>query len=444
MRTMRTLITPSPVRCLAIVFVWMVLAATARGETMTPIPTAVVATDAGFELHRGGRPFFVRGVGGTKRLELLREIGGNALRTWGADDLERTYLGPDGVERKLLDHAHALGLAVAVGFWMEHPRKGFDYADEAQVSDQLDRLAAMVKKYKDHPAVLVWGIGNEVEIGADAETTLRAMNDAAKLVKSLDPHHPTMTVVAEIGDGKAELFARLCPDIDILGINSYGGLSSLPERLESINFNKPYLITEFGPLGHWETGQSPWRAPYEQTSTEKAEYLRHGYEHSVSGPAGKCLGGFAFLWGHKQETTATWYGMFLDSGEKLAAVDVLASLWSGKPTANASPSITPIRIEADPGALAPNQTFDAVVTADDAEGDALRFVWIVRSESTDRRVGGDAERAPPEHKGLATETSPGSARVRAPADPGAYRLFVYAYDGRGNAATANIPFLVVE
>ena len=33
-------------------------------------------------------------------------------------------------------------------------------------------------------------------------------------------------------------------------------------------------------------------------------------------------------------------------------------------------------------------------------------------------------------------------RFKSPLKPGAYRFFVYAYDGNGNAATANIPFYV--
>ena len=41
-------------------------------------------------------------------------------------------------------------------------------------------------------------------------------------------------------------------------------------------------------------------------------------------------------------------------------------------------------------------------------------------------------------------TAPTSSEItlRAPAKPGAYRLFTYVFDGKGHAGHANIPFYV--
>lgn len=415
--------------------------ATAGVDSPTPIVVSIDRTENGFQLLRGGAPYFIKGVGGSTRLETLAAIGGNSFRTWGAEQLDETRVGADGVERSLLDHAHHLGLSVAVGFWMEHERHGYDYDDPQFVDDQLEQLAAFVRRFKDHPAVLLWGIGNEVEVGSDDhEKIFRAIEDAARLVKSIDPNHPTMAVVAEIGDGKAQLVRRLCPSIDILGINSYGGLPSLRERLAT-HPPKPYIVTEFGPLGHWEAGETAWGAPFEQTSQQKAEFLRESYEASIA-DAPHCLGAYAFKWGHKQERTATWYGMFLDTGDKTQSIDTLERLWTRREPQNHAPSILPIRLGADSDVLPPSSIQSAVVKTSDPDADPLRVVWTIRHESTDRRAGGDAELAPQEVPGL-VHTGPGpNVRFSTPAKPGPYRLFVYVYDDLGAAATANIPFLV--
>ncbi|MCA9310981.1 MAG: hypothetical protein KDA21_07235, partial [Phycisphaerales bacterium] len=385
----------------------------------------------------------IKGAGGSSHLELLRDIGGNAFRTWGADQLAATRVRDDGVERSLIDEADRLGLGVAAGFWMEHPRKGFDYADPAQVRSQLNELAEFVRTYKDHPAILVWGIGNEVEIGADPAVTLRAMNDAAKLVKSIDPTHAVMTVVAEIGDDKAELFMKLCPDIDILGINSYGGMASLAQRLATQGYDGPYLVTEYGLPGHWETGGTAWGAPWEPSSADKATFLRRNYEATIDGDP-RCLGGFAFLWGWKQERTSTWYGMWLKSGEALASVDTLAELWTGKPRENRAPPVSTPRFDIPFDSAAPDQPFKARVDLNDPDGDPLEVTWVIREETTDHRMGGDAEAAARELEHLTATTEHGAASLRTPTTPGNYRLFVFVRDGQGNAATSNLPFRVVD
>ncbi len=390
---------------------------------------------AGYELLRNGQPYFIRGVGGQNYLETLKATGGNSLRTWGADDLE-----------PLLDRAQQLGLTVTVGIWFGQERQGFNYGDAAQVKAQLERTREFVRRYRKHPAVLMWGLGNEMEGNGENPAIWRAINDVAKMVRQEDPAHPTMTVIAEIGANatKAKRFMEQCPDVDILGINSYAGCASLPARLKGAGFDRPYVVTEYGPAGSWEVGKTAWKAPIEPTSTRKAETYLASYQGAIGSQTGKCLGSYAFLWGDKIETTPTWFGMVLPSGERLGAVDSMTYAWTGKWPANRAPSIARLDISSLDRRLAPGAAFTAELEASDPDGDALTTRWEVRSEITDRKTGGDAEAAPSAHPEAFVESKGLHGSFRAPMTPGAYRVFVYVYDGKGHAATANLPFLVHE
>jgi hypothetical protein len=236
------------------------------------IPVELRQTEQGWQLLRGGKPYFIRGAGGDGSLELLAAAGANSVRTWGADDIDSR-----------LDAAHALGLSVTVGIWLGHERHGFDYNDEVQVRKQLERARQTVLRYKDHPAVLLWGIGNEMEGFGDGDDPAiwKAVNDIAAMVKKLDPFHPTMTVTAELGGGRIDGVHKRCPAIDIHGINSYGGAPSVAERYRAGGATKPYVLTEFGPPGVWEIPKNDWGAPSEPTSTEKAAFYRRSGSPSV-------------------------------------------------------------------------------------------------------------------------------------------------------------------
>lgn len=396
------------------------------------IPVELRQTSDGWQLLRAGKPYFIRGAGGTGSLSALAAAGANSVRTWGADDLDA-----------LLDEAHALGLSVTVGIWLGHERHGFDYGDEAQVQEQLERARRAVLHYKDHPAVLLWGIGNEMEglEAGDDPAIWAAVNEVAAMVKALDPAHPTMTVTADIGGGRIEGVQERCPAIDIHGINSYGGALSLPGRYREAGGTKPYVLTEFGPPGRWEVPKAEWGAPYELTSTEKAAFYRRSYAQGVLGAPGLALGSYAFLWGYKMEATATWFGMFLPDGSRLAAVDVMTELWSGEPPADLAPTAEPLRIDGPPRVDPGDEVRVRAVVAD-PEGTALRVRWALRHESRDYAEGGDYRPMLPAIEGVVRESRADGAVLRMPEEPGPYRLFLYAHDEAGNAATANLPLLV--
>ena len=388
--------------------------------------------DGGWQLLRGGEPFLIRGVGGNGPLDRLAAAGANSVRTWGAEGAG-----------KILDEAHQHGLTVTVGIWLGHERHGFDYSDPKQVAAQLAHARDVVLLHRDHPALLMWGIGNEMEGFEDGDNPViwEAVNDIAAMVKELDPHHPVMTVTAEIGGGRISSLHQRSPAIDIHGINSYGGALSVAERLRAGGGTKPYVITEFGPVGTWEMPTTDWGAPYEQTSTEKADFYRKSYQKAVLESNGQSLGSYAFLYGSKMEGTATWFGMLLDDGSKLGSFDVMTELWSGQAPADLSPTIEPLVIDT-PADVAPGTEVRVSTAAKDPEGKDVTVRWVLRPESGEYLTGGDFRPQLPDIEGAVLDAAGDKATIRMPDEPGPYRLFAYAYDPAGNAATANIPLLV--
>jgi len=410
----------------------LIVALLAGGAIAKPIPVEVKQTEEGWQLYRGGEPYVIEGAGGRERLDELVEAGGNSIRTWGADGID-----------DLLDEAHALGLSVTVGLWLGHERHGFDYGDEAQVKAQLDRAREHVLRYKDHPAVLLWGVGNEMEgfEEGDDPRIWRAVNDVAAMIKEVDPHHPTMTVTAEIGGGRVASINELGTAIDIHGINAYGGAASIPERYREAGGVKPYVLTEFGPVGSWETSTTSWDAPHEMTSQQKAEFYRKTYESAILGNPEFALGSYAFVWGHKMEATETWFGMFLPDGSRTPVIDTMTELWSGEPPENRAPRIGPIELDGAPE-LDPGATLKARGEATDPEGGELTWRWALRVESGEYATGGDSRPRLPDIEGAIEDGDGPAVTVEMPEAPGGYRLFAYVHDEAGNAATANVPLLV--
>ena len=182
-------------------------------------PSVVKLVEQGgkWQLLRNGKPYFIKGGGGGGPKDVLARCGGNSFRTWGIGKLTAEEL----------NQAERLGLTVSLGYWLGHKDQGFHYDNPAAVKRQFDEVKRAVMNFKDHPALLVWCLGNEMEMKDGSPAMWHAIEDLARMVHQLDPRHPTMTVIAELGKDKVQKIQSLCPDIDIIGINSYGGGPSL-------------------------------------------------------------------------------------------------------------------------------------------------------------------------------------------------------------------------
>jgi hypothetical protein len=399
----------------------------------------VVSTGAGFQLLKDGVPYYINGAGGTVKLEELKKYGGNSIRTWGIS----------AETDEVLANAQKHGLTVCFGIWIGQERQGFDYSNEDAKKAQLEMVRQTIRKYKDHPSILIWGVGNEMDLDYSNFEVWKHMEEVCRIVKQEDPNHPTMLVTAGLDPAEIKLINKHTPSLDILGVNTYGDISYLPKAVQMYGWEKPYIVAEWGPYGWWEVAKTQWGASIEETSTQKSETYRKSLDAILSDKQ-NCLGSYVFLWGQKQEHTSTWFGLFLESGEEIEVIDILINGWSGKYPENRAPSINDFKligkIPSDNIAIKAGAPMFASVKANDADGDKLKYVWQVIPESTDKKTGGDAERAPSPLKGIFNKSTLDKEKVDfiSPQKPGQYRLFLFIFDGNNNVATGNIPFIVTE
>ena len=131
-----------------------------------PLKVTIVKNETGYSLLRDNKPYFIKGAGGTSYIERLAAYGGNSVRTWGSNK-----------GNEVLDKASKLGLTVTMGLDMTAERHGFNYDDTAAVRAQFERLRREVIKYRNHPALLMWGIGNELNLEYRNTNVWKAVND---------------------------------------------------------------------------------------------------------------------------------------------------------------------------------------------------------------------------------------------------------------------------
>ena len=100
--------------------------------------------------------------------------------------------------------------------------------------------------------------------------TYIALNDIVDYIHSVDPHHPVTTTFAGANKTHIDLALKHCPNLDFIGIQVYGDLIAIPAIIKKEKINMPFMITEFGPRGHWEMPSTEWGREIEETSAPKA------------------------------------------------------------------------------------------------------------------------------------------------------------------------------
>ncbi|MBU1078084.1 MAG: hypothetical protein KKH98_12375 [Spirochaetes bacterium] len=181
-------------------------------------------------------------------LSYLSSMGCNTIRTWKEVN-----------SRAFLDECHRNNIMVIMGF-------GFN-ANTVVSSDALkqitiDNFKAYVNSFKDHPAVLMWGIGNEYNLSLSVSTNAfyAFINQLAKAAHEAEGgmFHPTMYPngghTSDGGVGTIGIAQNKTDDasmiyLDVWGANCYRDVYPTFGAVfdnYKVKSTKPLILTEYG------------------------------------------------------------------------------------------------------------------------------------------------------------------------------------------------------
>lgn len=241
-------------------------------------------------------------------IRLLKEMNANTVYVFL--DFGTT---PEFLEtaRAILDYCYRNGIMVVMT------------ADE-DGTDNTANITAVVNAFKDHPAILMWALGNEwnlwrpdrpryyahYETLAEAATAMQAN---ALRVKALDPNHPVASILGEINypdqASVRNIVNNICRGVDIWGANIYRGprFYSLFAEWQAMS-SKPLLLSEFGTDAFRSTAW--WPVVGQEDQASQASYLDSLWldmAANLSGgsDSGVCVGGTVFEWNDEWWKTTT-------------------------------------------------------------------------------------------------------------------------------------------
>lgn len=387
----------------------------------------------GYELIVNGVPLYIQGVGvgegwgkeGENYLALARELGANTVRTWGVDQGTQKYL----------DEAHRQGLFVFAGIWINFTDKkqgvcytgGCEERLKAKEKEALD----YVRAFKDHPAVIAWNVGNEcLFFTKDENEKIALAQFIEKLIvqiKKIDPHHPV--VYASVNTLDLKYLKKYVPSLDIVGMNIYGSVIGSQSGWTGLSFDKPYVVTEFGPLG-------PWDLPKDQHGkmVELSDYVKAGQYKThwslIRERRGKNIGGFVFHLGETSQESLTMWNLNDGVLKKEPFVVMQKFYGAAKEPLDHAPKIR--SFQGVPPIVSPGQDFDVRVAAEDPEGSDLSYEFKASSAAQDVLQYYVNEEVPLEVKGKGPNVT-----ILAPQKPGIYRIYAFVRDTMGRSSSAN-------
>ncbi len=387
--------------------------------------------EEGYQLLVNGEPFYIQGVGvglasgkkGENYLAMAKELGANAVRTWGTDQGDKAYL----------DEAHRQGLYVDAGVWLNYvdELKTVSYlTDPEYLARKEKETLDYVRRFRKHPAVFMWNIGNEVISFTKSEEErvafCRYLESLALKVHQLDPNHPV--IYAASGTLELPYLRKYVPSLDAIGMNIYGDTLIAHIAWETLKFEAPYLITEFGALGPWDLHKDPNKKTIEQSDVAKSAHYRNSW-NMLRERRNSNLGGFVFHLGETTQDALTFWNINY-RGFKKEAFIVMQKIFLGKESVNHAPRIA--TFSGVPVSVIPGGSFQVELAASDAEGENLEYSYFASTT-----LEGILKYYVNSEIPVRVEGQGSKVTVYAPSEPGIYRIYGFVSDSSGNGSSAS-------
>ena len=390
-----------------------------------------------YQLFLNNQPFYIQGVGvgmafgkkGENYLALAKELGANAVRTWGVEQGDQAYL----------DEAHRQGLYVAAGVWLNYvdDSKIVSYISDPNYLAKKDaETLDYVRRFKDHPAVLLWNVGNEVINFTKSEDErvafCRYLESLVQKVHQLDPNHPV--IYAAAGTSELPYLRKYVPSLDAVGVNIYGDVLLAHIQWETLGFEAPYLLTEFGPTGPWNLPRDSNGKLMERSDFAKSADYRNSwnmlYDHR-----GFNIGGFAFHLGETTQDSLTFWNLNHHQWKKEPFL-LMQKIFKKAEVPEHAPRITSFL--GVPAEIAHNAAFTVELAATDPQGEALEYGYTASTS-----VEGVLEYYANSEIPIRVEGEGSRVTLYAPSEPGIYRIYGTVKNARGNAASVNASLKVI-
>jgi len=267
-----------------------------------------------------------------REMSLLRNMGVNVIRVYnGIQPKWIEYIYKNFGIYTVLNHSFGRYGVTIDGVYVPNT----DYADPKTIEQLLKEVNGLVQEFKDVPGLLMWLLGNENNYGlfwGGAETedipvgeTLESVrarhmyklfNDGILEIKKFDTNHPVSICNGDLLF--IDIIAEEVPDMDVLGVNAYRGVSftDLFDKVKE-KLNAPLLFTEFGADAF---NVLEMREDQLMQTRYKIGNWKEIYQHAYgNGKTGISLGGMTF------QFSDGWWKYLQDSN--LDAHDTHAS-WS--------------------------------------------------------------------------------------------------------------------